>query len=303
MTKRYLWAIVVMLLPAVLALGQPETKVRVTGQRVNLRAKANPQSEVIGQVADGDMLTAKSFQDEWVEVVPPETVDFWVQKDFLNESVVTAGKLNVRGGAGINYSVVGSLARGDTVSRRGEFGEWVKIAPPAACSLWVNRSYVQVQQPEKPKLPPPAEAAPVAAEPAVRKTETVAPAPARAPGATAPVQLVETPRIVPVKSAAEVFSNAPPSDLRLIPLEGQGRAVQREGVLKLAGFVIGRPSKYRLVSFADKRVETICFIRGSSAQLGKYLGQRIMVRGREYWVQGAKYPLVDPDQILPRVSP
>ena len=44
--------------------GQTETKMKVVGQRVNLRAKSDLQSEVVGQVADGEYLVAKSFQDD-----------------------------------------------------------------------------------------------------------------------------------------------------------------------------------------------------------------------------------------------
>lgn len=283
--------------------GQDTTPVRVTGQRVNLRAKADLQSEVVGQVGDGDVLSVKSFQDEWVEVVPPESVDLWVYREFVQDNKVAGTKLYVRAGPGINYTVVGMLGRDEKISPRGEFGEWIRIAPPASCSLWVSRAYLEGGAPEKARPPPtPPEAvsplAPSAAKPAEPPVVTVAPRPV-APVVRAPAEAPATVAAPPRKVSGPV----PPADLQLIPLEGQGHSVQREGVLRLAGFVIGRPSRFRLVQYIGSRIETICYVRGNNAQLTELLGQRLLVRGNEYWVRGVRHPVVIPEQIVPRAVP
>lgn len=295
--KRSEMMIAVLLLCTVtVCMGEAGTKVRVIGQRVNLRAKADPNSEVVSQAADGELLVARSFQGEWVEVVAPEAVDLWVHRDFVQDNRVLAGKLHVRGGPGINYTVVGELGQQDTIVRRGEFGEWVKIAPPSSCSLWVSRDYVETLQPEKPKP------AAVTQPPRVEK-----------PAAEAPPVAVSTPRaqpeparpatgVVSTPSPATESSPVVPPDLKLIPLEGQGRAVQREGTLRLAGFVIGRPSRYRLVNQQGNRIETICYVRGNNSQLAGFVGQKLLVRGREYWVKGVRDPVVIPEQIVPRAT-
>jgi hypothetical protein len=46
----------------------------------------------------------------------------------------------------------------------------------------------------------------------------------------------------------------------------------------------------------------ICYVRGNNVQMNSLLGRRLLIRGREYWVQGAKYPVVIPDEIIPRAS-
>lgn len=300
MSKLRLVLVVTGLCFAGAALGQGLTPVKVTGQRVNLRSKADLQSEVVGQVEDGEVLSAKTFQDEWVEVVPPESLDLWVYREFVKGNAVTGDKLYVRAGPGINYSVVGTLQRGTVVAPRGEFGEWLKIAPPPECSLWVSRTYVSspvppsapVREAEVAAAPPPP--SPVAV-PAAR-VETVAPRPAvpvvEAAAEPAVTVITPTPRPAETESAAL-------GDLKLVPLEGQGRTVQREGVLRMAGFVIGRPSRYRLVRYVGSRIETICYVRGNNAQLNQFLGHRMTVRGREFWVQGVRQPVVIPDQIVP----
>jgi hypothetical protein len=279
--------------------GQMDTKVKVVGQRVNLRAKADMQAEVVGQIADSEFLNAKSFQGDWVEVVPPGGIDLWVHREFIKNNQVMAPKLYVRGGPGVNYTAVGTLMRGDSITPKGDFGEWIKIVPPASCSLWVNRSFVQVLQPEKAK---PVQIQKPAVEQPVKTTEQSAGGSAETPDiCTSPAVAVapKAPDVQPVEPQA--FTNVP-SDLSLIPLAGQGRTVQRDGILRLSGLVWGRPSRFRLVRYQGSRIDMICYVRGNNTQLNSLLGQRLLIRGREYWIQGAKYPVVMPDEIIPRAS-
>lgn len=291
-------------------------KVRVVGQRVNLRARADLNAEVVGQVADGDMLEVLSLHDAWVEVVPPDSVDFWVHKDFVQGNQVMAAKLQVRAGPGINYSVVGNLQRGASVSPRGEFTEWLKIAPPPGTSLWISRTYVESVLPEKPKPPPETpvtvaerkETAPVrpSAAPKPPEPEKAKPPPRALPPAVAPA----VSRQVLVQPPQELEFKPPPPGLALIPLDGQGRAVQREGVLKYTGHLLNRPSRFRLAKevagpsgLAREPMDTLCYVYGNEAQLRGFLGRRLLIRGREYWVRGARYPVVVPEQIIPRAAP
>ena len=279
--------------------GQTETKVKVVGQRVNLRAKADLQAEVVGQIADGEFLNARSFQDDWVEVAPPDSVDLWLHREFIKDNQVMAPKLYVRGGPGINYTVVGTLLRGDTITPKGDFGEWIKIVPPAVCSLWVNRSFVQVLQPEKNK---PALAQRPAVDQPAKAGGQVVDGPSEAPDIYTPPVVAVAPKAPVAQPVQQQASTNAPSDLALIPLAGQGRAVQRDGILRLSGLVWGRPSRYRLVRYEGSRIEMICYVRGNSSQMNALLGQRLLIRGREYWVQGVKYPVVMPDEIIPRAS-
>jgi uncharacterized protein YgiM (DUF1202 family) len=140
---------------------------RVTANRVNLRAQPVPTSEVAGQVSEGDLLKVKSVQAEWIEVEAPAAVDVYAHRDFVQAGVVTAQPLNLRAGPGINYSRVGALDRGTRVDVRGEFGDWLKLAPSPEVSLWVSADLVQLSTPE-PAPPPPAP--PVPAPPPLVRT-------------------------------------------------------------------------------------------------------------------------------------
>jgi SH3-like domain-containing protein len=284
-----------------LVYAQGNIPVKVLGQRVNLRAKALPEAEVVGQVSENDVLTAKSVGDEWVEVVPPENVDLWVHRDFVREGTATANKLYVRSGPGINYTVVGTMNKGDTFTVRGEFGEWIKIAPPPSCSVWVNRQFVQVVQPEKPRLPEVRPGRPLPPPVETPPTETST-APLEQTPVETPVQPVQ-PSVQPQLPTDTAEAITPPKDLVLIPLEGQGRYVQREGELRLVGFVFGSPSRFRLVRYEGNKTIVICYVRGNNTQLRSFIGKTMLIRGREYWVKGADYPVVVPEQIVPRAEP
>jgi len=269
--------------------GQPVTpeQVRVSADRVNLRAKPDQQSETVSQVDAGTMLTVRSIGEEWVEIVPPETVDFWVHQDLVADDTVIANKVNARSGAGINYTVSGMFVRGDKIQRRGSFGEWIKVAAPADARLWVSRSLVDM-----PSLLPP----PVAA-PAVEHVVLPEGADAVAPdeSESSPV-VVEPVSDVPVEvvQVTDAVADAPgPAGVKLMPVDGQGKVVQREGLLKRApALMFNAPGAHRLVKREGKTVVTTAYLQGNSSQLNSLLDQQLLIRGREYWVEGAKVPLI-----------
>jgi uncharacterized protein YgiM (DUF1202 family) len=290
------------------AQSEQATPVKVSGERVNLRARPDPNAEVVGQVSRNQILTAKSFQDEWVEVAAPDSVDVWVHKEFVANNRVSADRLYVRGGPGINWQSVGQMVRDEPIVVRGEFGEWFKIAPPPNCSLWVSRKYIEVMQPEKKAPSPPAEeplSARATTKPTPEQTASAAkPSPAPRVPREEQVVVVASPTVAPsVEPVAGATAPPPPPDLTLIPLDGQGRAVQREGTLRLAGFVIGRPSRYRLVQQDGNRIQTLCYVRGNNSQLASLLGRRVLIRGREYWVRGVKDSVLIPEEIVPYAKP
>lgn len=307
--KRILVSLVIFAAISAICHGQSNaaTPVKVVGDRVNLRARPDFNAEVVGQIGRDQVLMAKSFQDEWVEVVAPDSVDVWVHKDFVSDNRVSAERLYVRGGPGINWQSVGQMVRDEPIVVRGEFGDWLKIAPGPNCSLWVSRKYVEVIQPEKPVPPKPPQEPPVArvaTKPPAEVATAGRSAPAPAVSSAETVVEVQPPVVVQaVEPAASDVAQPVPPDLKLIPLEGQGRRVQREGVLRLAGFVIGRPSRYRLARQEGDRIQTLCYVRGNNSQLASMLGRRVLIRGREYWVRGVKDPVLIPEEIIPYSRP
>ncbi len=289
--------------------GAEELSARIKADRVNLRAKPDTSSEVVAQANAEDRLAVVSVRDEWVEVVPPDAVDVWTHTDFVKDGVSTVSALNLRAGPGINYSIVGTVGRGGAVAVRGQFGEWLKVAPTHA-TLWVSRPFVDIVSPVAavgapvPVVSPSVVSEPPPpAEPAL-ELPMLPPAEPAPPVTAMPLsELPPAPPISPVVAPAPGAAIAvpPPPDLRLVPLEGQGRSVSREGELKPAPFLFGRPSAYRLVKKEGVQLVTVCYIRGNSAQLNSLMNEQLTVFGREYWVQGVKQPVVVLERIERRV--
>lgn len=175
-------------------------RVRVTGDRVCLRAMAQPDAEVVAQVSTGDELEVLSGLDSaWVQVVPPPSADLWIFAELVQGDQVVVSKAQVRAGAGLNFNVVGTLRRGTPVKDRGRVGDWMKIAPPEGTSLWVSREFVEILASSAPPVPPPPPT-PVAPE-----IPSVQPIPAPTPLVPA------VPATVPPAAAPETPSDAMPA--------------------------------------------------------------------------------------------
>jgi len=273
------------LLPS--AMADTQVVAQVKSDRVNLRAKADLQSETVGQATAGDTLTVRSVQDEWVQVVPPDSIDFWIHKEFVADDNVIVNRLNVRSGAGINYNVVGSFAKGDKIMRRGSFGEWVKIAAPPDASLWVSRDLVELLYPGS--VVPPPMAAPLAANPAAEISGMYGESESRS-------QFSETMEQEPLIASGRTPSDAiqaPPSDLNLVPLDGQGKVVQREGQLKRSPTLLfNSPGTHRLVKREGNKIITTAYVRGNTKQLDSLIEQNLVIQGREYWVEKIRVPVI-----------
>ena len=310
------------LLAAASTMLSAQTPVRVTADNVNLRAKALLTSEVVVQARYDERLSAFEIGEEWVEVAAPAAADLWVTKSFVQmpANTIGANRVNVRAGPGINYNVVCTLALGDVVEPRGEeVAEWLKIAPPASARLWISREYVEILSGDAPAIAPaePAESTanvaespaptgsdePKKADKAAKKRKSKAKDPeAEAPEIPAmPPADLPTPIVapsVPEKDVALREIPVPaPADLKLIPLEGQGRLTEVEGELRAAPLINEAPTRYRVVRWQNNRWQILCHVYGEAAKFRSLQDKRVSLKGREYWIQGAAAPVLIPDQV------
>jgi hypothetical protein len=256
--------------------------IRVTGNRVNIRARPGGKYEVVAQAGFRDVLAAKALGDEWVEIYPPEGIRVWVHREYVQEGRVSAPRLNLRCGPGINYSVVGQLVRNQTVSPEETFGEWFALEAPRQCSFWISREFVEPLRPEPP---------PVAA--------------VSSPPEMAGAKELERPVAPPSDPAPAPLARAhfPSKDLRLlrglhlVPQPGQGRPARREGVILPVSYLLGRPSRFRLADAGASPPETLCYLIGEDAEFQRLIQRSARVQGREYAVGEARHPVLIVDQI------
>ncbi len=128
---------------------------RVTQDHVNVRARADVDSEVVAHLKKSDLVTVveqvttrkpgPGEPSRWAKIVWPSDVAVWVYGDFLDRSAsqVKALKLNLRAGPGENYSVVGTLEKGTPIKKLDSKGDWWKIEAPEGCHAFIAASLLE----------------------------------------------------------------------------------------------------------------------------------------------------------------
>ena len=261
---------------AVSALGQGTTngEFRVVADKVNLRVRPDAGTEVLAQALEGQTLSAVRAEQDWLGVVAPTNAGVWIKGQFVKDGVATGDKIRLRCGPGIGYRDVGLLRKGIVVTALESHGEWVKIAPPADLVVWVSRSLVE-----------PIVA--VSPESVVSVVETQGNA-----VATAPIE-VSTNSLFPDELPAGLTTD------QLAPVLGQGIKVERMGTVGRVPLSFFRGVNYRLVDVHEGQKMTVCYLEGNNEQMPSLVGQRLSVKGREYWLKGQRYAVVYPELIKP----
>ena len=295
---------------AAVSILQAQTPVRVLADSVNLRAKPQLNAEVVAQASYNETLVAREIGEEWVEVAAPTNVSLWVMKSYVQmpQNTIGAPRVNLRAGPSINYNIVDTLTLGEKIVPRGEeVQEWIKIAPPSTAHVWISREYVEIQS--APEKQAENEEKSVKNEEKVEKTSkkrkkadsTAENAPEAAP--LPPTESIPTPLVspsIPEKDQAVQVREIPvppPADLKLIPLEGQGRLTEVEGELRAAPLINEAPTRYRIVRWQNNRWQILCHVYGEAIKFRSLQDKHVRIKGREYWIQGAAAPVLIPDQI------
>ena len=195
-----------------------ETRMQVSAAATPIYAQASASGQKVGTATQGEILFVSRVEGDWAAISPPDRLDLWLNKDFIEGNRVVAKSIQIRSGPGIEYGIVGTLERGAPVMPRGEQGEWCKIAPPSSTILWVKngdltevrthtapiQNVAPVPEPPKPAPAPPTPApAPQPAAPAPQPSAQPAPTPAPEQATPAP-----TP-VAPPKAPAKVTPSTP----------------------------------------------------------------------------------------------
>ena len=262
--KFYLFALFAATCFSVTAQTNEGVKIKVTGDRVSLRTKADLNAELLPDRAMRDeefVFLGKT--NGWVAVQAPSSLDFWAAGTYIQNGVVVPEKLNIRSGPSQNYSVVFVANKGDAVVLRGEFNDWVKIAPPAGSRVWISEKYTEVIKPPKPE----------------------------------PVPVVEIPEPEPepepiVMAPEPTKEELKPLMLVLDDTKEQGVYDEIPGILRRAN-----PGLYKLVLIAGSLEEPICLVRGNEAQMERYLNRSMLIKGKKYWAKEVALPVLKVEKI------
>ena len=174
-----------------------ETAIVAEG-KINVRGQPSLIGEVVTQLEQGNQVTVleritnstprtPGEPTNWAKIKLPPNTPVWVFAPFVKDGAVAVSRLNVRGGRGENYSVLGRLNRGDEVKAIRTVEEWMEIEPPTNAYAFVDLSLLHFGM-EAPTTPAIAATAPqtsapqslptsITPEPAPTTTNTAAEAP------------------------------------------------------------------------------------------------------------------------------
>ncbi len=259
------------------AINPPETGV-TKQDAINVRGQPSFIGEVITKLRKGESVTlleeitlAKTKKDEparWFRITMPTNTPVWVNAHFVDPSskTVVPKKLQVRGGPGENYSVVGTLEKGVVVKEIRTTNDWIEIETPADAYGFVAADLIERSAPSAPVAPPTAPEI-VAAPP----DTTQAPPPSEP---TAPVaQETATP---PIVTPPPVVVTPPPVEEEPLPK----RIVTREGIVRRS-LNVQTPSYYELESPDTGKIINYLFSSKPGFTLKPLIGSRISVTGEE----------------------
>lgn len=123
-------------------IGMGATAVKIIKDGQGAYARAEEGSKFTTLPVGTVLSVREETSNGWIKVVPPPSVGCWIFGDTVHDGQVSSGIGRLRTAPNPTAPVVASLRRGDKVTVLGKEGEWVKVAPPATASIWVQRASV-----------------------------------------------------------------------------------------------------------------------------------------------------------------
>jgi uncharacterized protein YgiM (DUF1202 family) len=293
----------------------PPVAATVKSAHVNVRGQASFAGETLGHLQKGDTVTvleqitlSRPTQDEpaeWAQIAMPPGILAWVNGELVDAAAKTTkrGKVNLRGGPGENYSVLGRLDKGAPIKEIKSEKGWIAIEAPSNAYAFVAAEFLEMQPapavvvtppaptPAPEAAPPPAPVSAPAPEPLVTNAATPAPAAAAVtnePAAAAPVAPAPTSTPSDTDRELEALHRAVAKEPGPIGSPGAAsapneplppRIVTREGFVRRA-YNIQAPSDYELHDNLTGRL--IDFLQPKKGQNFKiFVGTHITVTGPE----------------------
>ena len=266
---------------------------------LNMRGQAGLKGEVVGHAKKGDAVTviseinldkpAAGEPSKWAKIALPSGTKVWVNSHFIDETnkTVVAKKLNLRGGPGENYSVLGELEKGTTITEIISKGDWTQIEAPASAFAFVAAEYLkQDASMLVPTNPAPPAMAVVEPAPSPMPTTTstvpepqpiVAQPPVVVPPPTlenvpAPVpQVIIQTNIIETNIVVMADTNLPPPPPRVVTHEGYVRYSVSVAV----------PTYFELYNLENNTAINYLYSTTTNLNLIRYDGLKVEVTGEE----------------------
>lgn len=253
----------------------------VTKDRVNVRGQASVKSEVIIQLKKGEAVNileevtskpAKKGQPEkWYRIQLPAGTPVWVYSPYVDaaDKTIRVNRVNLRGGPGEQYSILGRITRGTVVKELRLDNNWMEIEAPTNTFAFVAVDLVE-RAPAATVAEPPAQVAQVPPPDTKSVADPAAP--------VVPVDNATPPPVV-----APAATNAAPVVVQVEPPRDEPaprRIVTREGRV-IFSRSIQAPTTYAIEHLGNYRTINYLHSEDSEINLKHFAGKKVFVTGEE----------------------
>jgi uncharacterized protein YgiM (DUF1202 family) len=286
----------------------------VAADNVNVRGQAGLKGEFITHLNKGDAVTVLSQINldkhqidepaQWAKIAFPTNAHVWVNSQFIDATnkTVLPRKLNLRAGPGENYSVLGTVERGEPVDILTTRGDWSAIAPPATAYAFIAAMYVRQESsgnlaanpPASTETQPPALTTNVVTETNTVTetnvvTETNIVAETNMVAETNVVVETNTVTVTPPETTlaattTTIDTNAPAMSMPATPTTAEAsegpRIVTHEGVVRHVLSII-EPTTYEIYDPQTDVDINYLYTASTNLDLSRYSGMRVIVTGEE----------------------
>ncbi|GEM_PF-828586 len=250
----------------------------VVSDGVNLRAGQSANFEKICRLKAGQEVVVLGKSYSWYKVKLPATAKSYVSRRYVRKKEdgrgeITGNHVNIRAGAGIHFSVLGQLAKGEVVRIVEEQKDWVRIVPIQDSYGWIKENLLAFKSSDISSYQEPAIPALAVKEPKV-ETKNVAPVKKAPP-------LKETPSGPPVSEMVKVVEETPPPEAE----------ISASGVMAATD----HPGRFALVANG----KPVYYLENVASLAKAFLSYRVTVTGRlrDESPAQTKVPVILPSRI------
>ena len=262
----------------------------VTTDRVNVRAGQSVNFETLYQLNKGDQVVVVARAFGWYKIRLPTMAKSYVSEKYVqflnNKSArITADEVNIRGGAGINHTVLGQLPPGTEVRILEKLEGWYRIEPVEGIYGWVTDEFVKFASQSIPPMP----------NLKLYASQSTTPVVQEPPAAPSVIVIAAE----PLKAGASTDDTTPPKHLPIQKREalGQPKTIEKPAataslipkktstmpeVVTMAGYLEQQNGlefkdiQYRLV---NNNNQPSYYIQGLQHALDKFLHYKVTVEG------------------------
>lgn len=240
---------------------------QISGEGVNVRAGQSANFERVCQLEKGDDVIVVDKQFSWYKIHLPDKASSYIHKQYVQylgqkTGGITADKVNIRAGAGIHFTALGQLNKGETVILEEELEEWYRIRPVPGSYGWVTGEYITFKSADTLAY----QEALASRLPKEEVLEMIT--------QDLPVEQSVTENQDKSLPQAEEIGAVPHKDI-VEPV------IPDDGILSVVGHVEAYEKKgedgiyYKIVQDG----EPVCYVQGPNQMLGRFLHQKVTVDG------------------------